>query len=242
MRFAFHLFLAFASACPAGAAGVAVVELFTSEGCSSCPPADRLLSVLAAEAARGGQPVFTLSFHVDYWNSLGWADPFSRPAFTERQRAYAEALGGGVYTPEMILNGTLAFVGSDAARARRELRRALARPAGARFEGLRAEAEGGNVRVTFAVAGALPGSLIRLALIQPDTAVTVGRGENGGRTLAHHHVVRAFATVRLESQGKGEGRLPTPAGAKTRALRVIAYAQDPQSLEILGAAETGIGS
>src|SRR4051812_46079004 len=164
MRFALSAALAFPLACGIGAsaastgasrpAGVAVVELFTSEGCSSCPPADRLLADLASEAARVGQPVFTLSFHVDYWNGLGWADPFSRPAYSERQRSYADALGGGTYTPEMTVNGKAAFVGSDAARARSEVRKALSRPAPAHFDGLGAVADGGNVRVTFAVSGA----------------------------------------------------------------------------------------
>jgi hypothetical protein len=220
--------------------GVAVVELFTSEGCSSCPPADRLLVDLAAGAARDGRPIFTLSFHVDYWNDLGWADPFSRPAFTERQRAYAQALGGGVYTPEMIVNGTTAFVGSDRARAQRAVQAALARPAVARFTRLEAAGGQGNVRVTFAVAGARAGSLINLAFVQPDTAVPVGRGENGGRTLTHHNVMRAFATERLDAAGSGDGQLAVPAGARAGSWRVIAYAQDPESLAILGAGETGI--
>ncbi|MBW8888041.1 MAG: DUF1223 domain-containing protein [Fibrobacteres bacterium] len=222
--------------------GVAVVELFTSEGCSSCPPADRLLADIASEATRGGQPVFALSFHVDYWNGLGWADPFSRPAYSERQKSYADALGGGVYTPEMIVNGRAAFVGSDAARARSEVRLALGRPAAARFERLRALGKDGIVQVTFAVAGAPPGSLIRVALVHPDTAVAVRRGENGGRRLAHHGVVAAFATLRLDAGGNGESRLPLPAGARAEALRAVIYAQNPESLEVLGAAETGIGA
>lgn len=221
-------------------AGVAVVELFTSEGCSSCPPADRLLADLAAGAIREGRPIFTLSFHVDYWNHLGWADPFSRPAHTERQQAYAQALGGGVYTPEMIVNGTAAFVGSDRARARQALQAALDRPAVARFIRLQASGGQGNVQVTFAVAGAPAATLVRLALVQPDTAVPVGRGENGGRTLAHHDVVRAFATIRPGAAGSGEGLLPAPAGAQAGGWRVIAYAQDPESLAIIGAGETGI--
>lgn len=252
MRFVLLSAFAFPLACGIGAyaavsgpslpTGIAVVELFTSEGCSSCPPADRLLADLASEAARGGRPVFTLSFHVDYWNGLGWADPFSRPAYSERQRAYADALGGGTYTPEMIVNGQAAFVGSDAARARSEVRRALDRPAAARFDSLGAFTEGGNLGVTFAVSGAPPGSVIRLALVHPDTAVAVRRGENGGRKLAHHGVVAAFAILRLETGGTGKGRLPLPASARAGAMRLIAYVQDPESLAILGAGETGIRS
>ena len=151
-------------------------------------------------------------------------------------------MGGGTYTPEMIVNGKAAFVGSDSARARSEVRRALERPAAARFERLGALAQGGNVGVTFAVACAPQQSLIRLALVHPDTAVAVRRGENGGRRLAHHGVVAAFATLRLDAGGTGEGRLPVPAGAQAGTLRVIAYVQDPESLDILGAGGTGIRS
>jgi hypothetical protein len=223
-------------------AGAAVVELFTSEGCSSCPPADRLLSALAEEAARAGRPVFALSFHVDYWDHLGWSDPFGRPAYTDRQKAYAEVLGGGVYTPEMVVNGTEGFVGSDAARARRAVRKALERRAPAGFARLGAEESQGNVNVTFALAPAPLGAVVRLALVQPDTAVAVGRGENGGRTLPHHNVVRAFAAARPRKDGAGGGSLPLPPGARAENFRVIAFAQYPETLEVLGAAGTEIRS
>lgn len=224
------------------AAGVAVVELFTSEGCSSCPPADRLLAALAEESARAKRPVFALSFHVDYWDYLGWSDPFGRSAYTDRQRAYAGILGGGVYTPEMVVNGAEAFVGSDAARARRAVRKALDRRAPAGFARLEAAAAEGNVKVTFGLAPVPEGAVVRLALIQRDTAVAVGRGENGGRTLPHHNVVRAFATARPREDGAGGGSLPLPPGARAGNLRVIAFAQDPETLEVLGAAGTKIRS
>ena len=96
----------------------AVVELFSSEGCSSCPPADALLRQITSYARDNHQRIYTLSFQVDYWNNLGWTDPFSSPQFSERQRQYAGVLSGGVYTPEMIVNGQEAFVGSDADKAK----------------------------------------------------------------------------------------------------------------------------
>src|SRR4051812_37227565 len=98
-------------AAPAGAIpGIAVVELFTSEGCSSCPPADELLSRLVASAAKDGRRVYPIAFHVDYWNSLGHPDPFSAKAYSERQRAYAAAMRSKqVYTPQMIVNGINEF-------------------------------------------------------------------------------------------------------------------------------------
>src|SRR6185436_12890178 len=99
---------------PAGGEGPVVIELFTSQGCSSCPPADRLLSKLAQAGDLGGKKVAPLSFHVDYWNDLGWNDPYSLPAWTERQRQYASALGDDrVYTPELVVGGGAGMVGSN---------------------------------------------------------------------------------------------------------------------------------
>src|ERR1700722_4743220 len=104
--------------------GVAVVELFTSEGCSSCPSADVVLGELAAD---GNPRVFPLAFHVDYWNSIGWNDAFSSEAWTQRPRDYAASFGASsVYTPEMVVGGVDAFVGSDRAQARAAIGRALA--------------------------------------------------------------------------------------------------------------------
>ena len=97
--------------------GVAVVELFTSEGCSSCPPADRVLSRVASRAAAEALPVYTLSFHVDYWNYLGWRDRFSNPNYSERQHGYsAISPNGGSYTPQAVINGESECVGSDASQ------------------------------------------------------------------------------------------------------------------------------
>src|SRR5271170_848625 len=97
--------------------GPVVIELFTSQGCSSCPPADELLSRLAREGGLGGRKLAPLAFHVDYWNELGWADPFSTPAWTARQQAYARSLGDDrVYTPELVVAGGAGMVGSQSGR------------------------------------------------------------------------------------------------------------------------------
>ena len=108
---------------------IAVVELFTSEGCSSCPPADENLRRIEGVAAMLDQNVFPLSFHVDYRNRLGWKDPFSQVAFSDRQREYAELLKSDTYTPQLIVNGTSEFVGSDRRLSDQKIRKALETPA-----------------------------------------------------------------------------------------------------------------
>jgi len=104
----------------AGSSAV-IVELFTSQGCSSCPPADRVLSALGREKS-DGVTIIPLAFHVDYWNSIGWADPFSSSRWSARQNAYAAALHSSqVYTPQLLVNGRAQFVGSDEQRIRAEI-------------------------------------------------------------------------------------------------------------------------
>src|SRR6476469_10265140 len=106
-----------------------VVELFTSEGCSSCPPADELLGHLRQDLSAKNIQVIPLGFHVDYWNSLGWKDRFSSAEFSQRQEQYTESLRvDGPYTPEMVVDGAVEFVGNDYGQAQRTIREAASRP------------------------------------------------------------------------------------------------------------------
>ncbi len=172
----------------------AVVELFTSEGCSSCPPADQLLADLIREAKSNGQPVYALAFHVGYWDGLGWKDPFSDPAYTQRQLNYAAALKlDDVYTPQMIVNGTAQFVGSDRQAAREAIDRALRQSASAavEFQAVQshsAQSQAGNdgpgrpIDLTYRAAGP-KGAVLNVAVVEGSLRVDVPRGENGGRQL-----------------------------------------------------------
>jgi hypothetical protein len=231
-----------AASLPEAAKPFAIVELFTSEGCSSCPPADRLLSGMASEAERKGAAVFALSFHVDYWNSLGWADPFSRAEFSERQQRYSRALGSGIYTPQMIVNGKNGFVGSREGLAREAVAAALAKPAETRIVlkpdtvGASAPAAGnGNLRLRYSVRGHGAGDLLNIALVETGLSVPVKRGENRGRTLKHANVVRAFGTVELDAGGDGRAVLKVPAGVRRDRTLLIAYSQKAESLRVTGA-------
>ena len=152
-----------------------LVELFTSQGCSSCPPADRLLGELAQRA-----DVAALAFHVTYWDRLGWPDSFGQPAWTDRQRAYAASLGtSGIYTPQMVVAGRLDVVGSDRSRvlAAIELARERAPAALITFTDGRAHLA--------ALTLAQPARLL-LAVFAAQAEVAIGRGENSGRLLAYH--------------------------------------------------------
>jgi hypothetical protein len=220
------------------APAVAVVELFTSEGCSSCPPADVLLAEIIQEARKQNRPVFGLAFHVDYWNRLGWTDPFSDAAFSRRQHEYAKAFKSDqVYTPQMIVNGSAELVGSDRARARAGIDAALKRPAKASVK-LHPEKAADRDVLPFAyeVTGAPRGAVLNVALVERGLVTKVNRGENAGRTLRHENVVRRFQTRSLDNSAKGTVEFKPPADLVRQNASVIAYVQEANLRTVLGAA------
>ncbi len=226
-----------------GAPGIAVVELFTSEGCSSCPPADAVLERIASEPRAGGGRVVPLAFHVDYWDGLGWPDPFSSPVFTERQRRYARTFGeSGVYTPQMVVGGVDGFVGSDQGHADESLKRAIARPSAVTVA-IRVDRSAPDaLTVHYDLRGHVPDrALLLVAVVQRSASVKVGAGENAGRTLRHTSIVHALTESRLR-ESSGEQVIGTPWAAKRDESDVVALVQsdDPDAMTILGATMAAI--
>ncbi|MBA4119766.1 MAG: DUF1223 domain-containing protein [Isosphaera sp.] len=222
---------------------VAVVELFTSEGCSSCPPADALLSALIADAGAKNAAVYALSFHVNYWDNLGHPDPFASAAFTDRQYAYADAFRArSVYTPQMVINGSAEFVGSDAKQAARQIEAALSRGTAGTL-GLTAARRGDAAEVALDARGLPEGAVVHVALVERGLKTAVRRGENAGRTLAHDNVVRAFATLapRPAAEGPATITLKAPAGLNWDNAHVVAYAQDGNVGRVLNATRAPVG-
>lgn len=229
--------------------GVAVVELFTSEGCSSCPPADRVLGEIVADARERDRPVFALAFHVDYWDRLGWKDPYSDAAYSRRQRDYASIIPDNrVYTPQMIVNGRDGFVGSDEDHATRSIERALdtAAPVAVKLTLVPAEAEPGDappVTAKYELDDTDRPLLLHLAVVERGLSTQVKRGENGGRTLEHENVVRSFVTVKLDASSKASGTqaVDVPKHLIRSRASVIAYVQDPRTMRVLGADAADLG-
>jgi len=222
--------LSFASTAeePATSATPVVVELFTSEGCNSCPPADAFLGVLAQRS-----DLIALAFHVDYWNYIGWEDPFSSPEATQRQRDYARSLGlGSVYTPQVVIDGSFDAIGSN----RTQVNRAIA-----------AASQRGKIPIAIAAdaAGSWHATILATQIDQPATVwlalydrqhvTPVKRGENAGATLTEYNIVREFRRV-----GQWDGAkldLPFDFGTTDLANRGFAIiVQDGASGKILGAA------
>jgi hypothetical protein len=213
-----------------------VIELFTSEGCSSCPPADALLVKLSQENPPSGAKLILLGEHVDYWNHIGWTDRFSSAAFSERQGDYANHLHlATVYTPQMVIDGYLQLVGNGEAEVDRDISKAAAEPKLAQVS-LRWESP---QKLHVAVqAPAAARSRVLLAITEDGLSTAIGGGENSGRTLHHAAVVRQLRELGAANNGQFETAVevaPHPDWNPSK-LKVAVLVQDQGSGRILGAA------
>jgi hypothetical protein len=219
-----------------------LVELFTSEGCSDCPPADLLLDSLQTTQPVSGAEVIGLGQHVDYWDRQGWKDRFSSVALTNRQQVYGARFNlDSVYTPQMVVDGRAQFVGNDGGAARKALERALSAPHGVLTIAIEpaANAMAVAVRATgLPPVGRGDRADIVVAVTEDHLRSVVTRGENHGRTLTHAAVVRSMAVIGQAADGGASARAEIPlAGDWQRdQLKVVAFVQEQRGRAILASA------
>jgi hypothetical protein len=218
-----------------------LVELFTSEGCSSCPPADATLATLASDRSLSDVDVIALEEHVDYWNHLGWVDRFSSPEFSRRQAGYERTLRvGSIYTPQMVIDGRTELVGSH----REQAVDAVSRAATDRKLSLAISARSGDaadalhVRIDMrAIHSGDVGADVWLAITEDGLSSSVAGGENGGRTLVHGPVVRILRRVGgVDESRPVETEVRVAEEWKPERLRIVAFAQEAASRRVIGAA------
>jgi len=210
-------------------AAAVLVELFTSEGCSSCPPADAVLARLHREQPVPGVQLIVLSEHVDYWNSLGWKDPFSAALFSDRQGQYS----GHIYTPQAVVDGRADVLGSDERAIVRAVTAAGREPHGT----LRLTATPSGVRIAVTGLSGHSDAEVMVAVVEDGLVSQVERGENAGRTLAHTAVVRALqrgGTIPAVAD-HWTNEVPVSLDGSWRRPRVVAFVQDARSRRILAA-------
>ncbi len=213
--------------------GFALIELFTSEGCSSCPSADNLVSKISRESA--GKPIYILAFHVDYWNRLGWKDPYSSAEYSKRQSQYASWFKlGSIYTPQIVVNGKTEFVGSNESRLRKAI-----------VTGLQTPAQEMDLQITRLDKGKAEIQIdsepknntgLYIAVVQKAAKTNVERGENQGRKLSHVNVVRSLQRINLNS--RSQASITLPLNYNSHEWELIGFVQNSQNGEILSA---GIG-
>lgn len=224
-----------------------LVELFTSEGCSSCPPADALLEKLDELQPIPGAEVIALEEHVDYWDQQGWQDPYSSEQWTERQKKYAAARHDeGIYTPQMVINGRAEFVGSRERQAREQIEQAATQP---ELEISVVSLDSGKKDTAeFKISvSALPGTAdkenadVWLAVTETGLHSAVTRGENAGHELHHAAVVRSLRKIGSAERGKeplftGQPTIKLEHAWNRRNLRAVVFVQEKRKCQILGSA------
>ncbi len=214
------------------------MELFTSEGCSSCPPADKLLEGLERDGVSAGRPIIVLSEHVDYWDGLGWKDVFSSSEFTARQKGYAERLHADSYTPQMVVDGRNEFVGNDATELSRHLAEAAPKSANVSLRLNSGNTDSGNT-LDVSISGApKTNATVLLAITESALVTHVKNGENGGRELHHAGVVRTLHTLGSTTDGAFAATVPLHLDAawKRENLRAVILVQEGSNGPIVGAA------
>jgi len=226
----------------AGEGRPVLVELFTSEGCSSCPPADALLIRLEKDQSIEGAEVIALGFHVDYWNYIGWTDRFSSAEFSQRQRQYADVFDANtVYTPQMVVDGQAEFVGSDARRAAAVIAQAArSRKVDVALTVVHQQPDRITLRASLSGLNGQPGRgspELWIALTEANLSSHASSGENSGRQLDHTAVVRRLRRVARIEPGKDvphEFELRLASEWKRENLRAVAFVQDRATRRILG--------
>jgi hypothetical protein len=226
-----------------------LVELFTSQGCSSCPSADRLLTALDREMRDEERPMVALSWHVDYWNRLGWVDPFSSEAATDRQRWYAKILGEKqLFTPQLVIDGRVGIVGSSEREARRLLDGAdWGRRPVALALSLVGEPSSEQLGVAYDAKGPMHTGQLHIALVSRQEVTDVAAGENAGRTLESIDVVRSVTSIPVRGNEEVSGKVCFESIARIVAaaptdFRIIGWIQCAETGHILAGTTLDIGA
>jgi hypothetical protein len=207
-----------------------LVELFTSEGCSSCPPADRQLTFLETQQPVSGAEVITLAFHVDYWDRLGWKDVYSSAEFSERQNQYVQRMKlTSSYTPQMVVDGRAEFVGSNGGQAMDAIAKAVVQPKAV----VDIKLTESNAEIEIASVPKHESATVYLAAAEDGIVTDVRNGENGGKKLPHISVVRKLEIVgqlkSADTMFKGSAKLPTGSGWNHKNIKYIVFAQEDVS-------------
>jgi len=217
--------------------GFALVELFTSEGCSSCPPADEAIASLAMQNKSN---VFILGFHVDYWDYLGWKDIYSNATYSERQRRYAQTFSlNSIYTPQIVVNGSTQFVGSDKQQLASTVDIALNGSYHSSIQLSAKETSDNNIMVNINMEKIVGHTVVHIALIQSTAVSHVQKGENKGKELRHINIVRDFKTID-QITNQNTVYLKMPSSLSKNELMLIAHTQDKNSMQIKDAAKSMI--
>lgn len=220
-----------------------LVELFTSEGCASCPPADKVLAFLEREQPAPQAEIITLAFHVDYWDYLGWKDAFSSPLYSQRQQLYGQRFKiNSIYTPQMIVDGQTEFVGSNSGKAVG----AVVESAKAKKAKIEMVLNENLLKIDISEISKTENATVFVAIAEDNLASNVKRGENSGLVLEHASVVRELKTIgsvnSSNSTFSSETKLEFQPDWKKENLKIVVFVQENESRKVLGAKKISLAS
>lgn len=212
-----------------------IIENFSSEGCSSCPEADRFLGEVIRRSDSASQPVYVIDFHVDVWNKSGWVDKYSDSTYTHRQMNYiGKQAGIPMYTPQSFLNGILSVPGSDRKSIGSFIQKTLSKPSSHFLKTNAYQTTVDSVIIEYEIFGKIDSTVINFAIADNSITTKVTAGENAGKTLNHHNVVRVFKTEAV-TVNKGKVYLAVPKGLNLKQTRIVTYVQNQNSWYVLAA-------
>lgn len=210
-------------------------QLFTSQGCSSCPPADYLLEQIKEKSNKN---TIVMSYHVDYWNRLGWKDPFSKKKYTQLQYEYARQFKSrNTYTPQIVVNGKEHFVGSNKNKLKKALKTYLATPSENTIAITKTQKEGNAILFKYTITGNINSKSIHIALVLENKITKVKKGENHNKTISNSNIVIQQVSLPIDAVKNGNDRIYVPEKFKNeKNLRLIAFIQN-EDLQITGAVQ-----
>jgi hypothetical protein len=217
--------------------GFAVLELFTSEGCSSCPPADELMGQIEKEYK--DQPVYILSYHVDYWNRLGWKDRFSSAENSRRQQMYSSLLKSQTYTPQLVINGKTELVGSDRNAIENAIQNVILSSKTAPVS-LSAVASQKTINISYKTAETDPQNQLFISLVEKKSSTQVAGGENEGHHLQHWQIVHKQKQISLKDHSEGTEDFKLPDNFTKDNWEVIGFIQNSKTGKMYGASKAVI--
>ncbi|WP_298761234.1 thioredoxin family protein [uncultured Psychroserpens sp.] len=217
---------------------VTVLELFTSQGCSSCPPADKLLTAIQDRDDKNS--VIALSYHVDYWNYIGWKDPFSKASFSDKQRLYSRKFNSStIYTPQVVVNGKEHFVGSNEVVMKNKLKAYASIASKNKIDVTSIVNSQGNISFEYIIGGSIRNKVLRVALVIEERITKIARGENRNRTLKNSNIVVLEDKLNLKS-AKGTHQLTIPNLVnKTDKIKLVFIIQN-SDLDVIGASQVNL--
>jgi hypothetical protein len=216
--------------------GFVLIELFSSEGCSSCPPAERLMHKLIHNADSASLPIYVIEFHVDYWDYLGWKDSLASHFYTQRQQDYGSYFKlSSVYTPQAIVNGRNEMVGSNEEKIDAEISQDLQNPSSGTINCKLHKTSGQKIEVEYSLTGEVSNSILNFALVESGIKTYIKKGENAGKTLLHDNAARVFRSIKLDSAtGKVEIEIPPIDLSRSK---LICFVQNASTMDVISAAQ-----